>query len=40
MFLIQSLVDEAEWVHRAPNGDNYMRLVIRLDKERQDKASK
>jgi serine/threonine-protein kinase RsbW len=39
MFLIQSLVDEAEWVHSAPNGDNYMRLVIRLDKERQDKAS-
>ena len=32
MFLIQSLVDEVEWVHGAPNGGSYMRLVIRLDK--------
>jgi serine/threonine-protein kinase RsbW len=39
MFLIQSLVDEVEWVRGSPNGDNYMRLVIRLDKERLDKAS-
>ena len=33
MFLIQALVDEAEWV-AAPNGkSSYVRLVIRLDKE-------
>jgi serine/threonine-protein kinase RsbW len=32
MFLIQSLVDEVEWVRGAADGGSYMRLVIRLDK--------
>ena len=32
MFLIQALVDEAEW-HQGPPGKSYVRLVIRLDKE-------
>ena len=32
MFLIQNLVDEAEW-HAGPPGKSYVRLVIRLDKE-------
>lgn len=32
MFLIQALVDEAEW-HRGPPGKSFVRLVIRLDKE-------
>jgi len=32
MFLIQALVDEAEWVASA-DGKSYVRLVIRLDKE-------
>ncbi len=32
MFLIQSLVDEAEW-HKGPPGKSFVRLVIRLDKE-------
>jgi serine/threonine-protein kinase RsbW len=32
MFLIQALVDEAEW-HKGPPGKSYVRLVIRLDKE-------
>ena len=32
MFLIQSLVDEAEW-YKVPPGKSYVRLVIRLDKE-------
>jgi serine/threonine-protein kinase RsbW len=32
MFLIQSLVDEAEW-HNGPPGKSFVRLVIRLDKE-------
>lgn len=31
MFLIQALVDEAEW-HKGPPGKSYVRLVIRLDK--------
>jgi serine/threonine-protein kinase RsbW len=31
MFLIQALVDEAEW-HQGPPGKSYVRLVIRLDK--------
>jgi serine/threonine-protein kinase RsbW len=31
MFLIQALVDEAEW-HTGPPGKSYVRLVIRLDK--------
>ena len=34
MFLIQALVDEAEW-HRGPPGKSFVRLVIRLDKENQ-----
>ncbi len=33
MFLIQSLVDEAEW-HKGPPGKSYVRLVIRLNKEK------
>jgi serine/threonine-protein kinase RsbW len=32
MFLIQSLVDEAEW-YKGPPGKSYVRLVIRLAKE-------
>ncbi|SRR6266536_312213 len=32
MFLIQNLVDEAEW-YQGPQGKSYVRLVIRLDKE-------
>lgn len=32
MFLIQSLVDEAEW-YKGPPGKSFVRLVIRLDKE-------
>ena len=32
MFLIQALVDEAEWV-AGSDGRSYVRLVIRLDKE-------
>ena len=31
MFLIQALVDEAEW-HKGPPGKSYVKLVIRLDK--------
>ena len=34
MFLIQSLVDEAEWVSNSPNG-SYARLVIYLDREKR-----
>jgi serine/threonine-protein kinase RsbW len=33
MFLIQSLVDEAEWVPDSKGKGSYVRLVIRLDKE-------
>jgi serine/threonine-protein kinase RsbW len=33
MFLIQRLVDEAEWVHDSKGKSSYVRLVIRLDKE-------
>lgn len=32
MFLIQALVDEAEW-HAGPPGDSFVRLLIRLNKE-------
>ena len=32
MFLIEALVDEAEW-HKGPPGKSYIRLVIRLEKE-------
>jgi serine/threonine-protein kinase RsbW len=34
MFLIQNLVDEAEW-YKGPPGKSYVRLVIRLDKEKR-----
>jgi serine/threonine-protein kinase RsbW len=34
MFLIQALVDEAEW-HQGPPGKSFVRLVIRLNKENQ-----
>jgi serine/threonine-protein kinase RsbW len=33
MFLIQALVDEAEWVRDSKGKNSYVRLVIRLDKE-------
>jgi serine/threonine-protein kinase RsbW len=33
MFLIQALVDEAEWVVGANGKGSYVRLVIRLDKD-------
>jgi serine/threonine-protein kinase RsbW len=33
MFLIQALVDEAEWVAGSNGMSSYVRLVIRLDKE-------
>ena len=33
MFLIQSLVDEAEWGTGGPDGGSYVRLLIRLKKE-------
>lgn len=33
MFLIQALVDEAEWVKGANGKSSYVRLVIRLNKE-------
>ncbi len=33
MFLIQALVDEAEWVKGSHGDGSYVRLVIRLDKE-------
>jgi serine/threonine-protein kinase RsbW len=33
MFLIQALVDEAEWVAGKDGKSSYVRLVIRLDKE-------
>ena len=32
MFLIQALVDEAEWVAGTNGKSSYVRLVIRLDK--------
>jgi serine/threonine-protein kinase RsbW len=35
MFLIQSLVDEAEWVKGSPGNGSYVRLVIRLAKENE-----
>jgi len=35
MFLIQALVDEAEWVRDSKGKGSYVRLVIRLDKENQ-----
>jgi serine/threonine-protein kinase RsbW len=35
MFLIQALVDEAEWVHDSKGEGSYVRLVIRLDKENE-----
>lgn len=33
MFLIQALVDEAEWVKGSNGKSSYVRLVIRLDRE-------
>jgi serine/threonine-protein kinase RsbW len=33
MFLIQALVDEAEWVPSSPSNKSYVRLMIRLNKE-------
>jgi serine/threonine-protein kinase RsbW len=33
MFLIQALVDEAEWVAGSNGRSSYVRLLIRLDKE-------
>jgi serine/threonine-protein kinase RsbW len=33
MFLIQALVDEAEWVKGTNVTSSYVRLVIRLDKD-------
>ena len=33
MFLIQALVDEAEWVAGTDGRNSYVRLVIRLDKD-------
>jgi serine/threonine-protein kinase RsbW len=33
MFLIQALVDEAEWVAGSEGKASYVRLVIRLDKD-------
>jgi len=33
LFLIQSLVDEVEWVAAGPDGGSYVRLVIRLKKD-------
>jgi serine/threonine-protein kinase RsbW len=33
MFLIQALVDEAEWVVGSDGKSSYVRLVIRLDKD-------
>jgi serine/threonine-protein kinase RsbW len=36
MFLIQALVDEAEWVVGSNGKGSYVRLVIRLDKDQQD----
>jgi serine/threonine-protein kinase RsbW len=33
MFLIQALVDEAEWVAASDGRSSYVRLVIRLDNE-------
>ena len=34
MFLIEALVDKAEW-HKGPPGKSFVRLIIRLDKEGQ-----
>lgn len=36
MFLIQALVDEAEWVAGANGKASYVRLVIRLDKTAEE----
>jgi hypothetical protein len=33
MFLIQALVDEAEWVTAGDGKSSYVRLVIRLDRD-------
>ena len=36
MFLIQALVDEAEWVKGGNGKSSYVRLVIRLDKHAEE----
>jgi serine/threonine-protein kinase RsbW len=36
MFLIQALVDEAEWVTGSDGKSSYVRLVIRLDKDAEE----
>jgi serine/threonine-protein kinase RsbW len=36
MFLIEALVDEVEWVKTSAGTSSYVRLVIRLDKERTE----
>lgn len=36
MFLIQALVDEAEWVKGGNGKSSYVRLVIRLDKDAEE----
>lgn len=33
MFLIQALVDEAQWVPSSPSNKSYARLMIRMNKE-------
>lgn len=35
MFLIQALVDEAEWVPSSPSQKSYARLMVRLNKEKK-----
>lgn len=39
MFLIQALVDEAEWVAGGNGKSSYVRLVVRLDPPSLDQAS-
>lgn len=40
MFLIQALVDEAEWVVGSPGSSSYVRLLIRLHKRDIDELAK
>lgn len=39
MFLIQALVDEAEWVPSSPSNKSYARLMIRLNHESGSKEN-
>ncbi len=39
MFLIQALVDEAEW-HQGPPGKSYARLMIRLDSRVEEQPAR